>query len=134
MSANKNETNQAIALGALDFLYLFASLVLINPYHYRDSQNLITWGYGASAIVYSFGIIFPFISRLYKGDVPGNKLLRIADIVALLLSILSLCGVLIYYVWSTPNWVAWISYIAAGLTCVPSFFSIILAAREYINK
>lgn len=133
MSANKKETNRAIALGALDFLYLFASLVLINPQHYRDSQNLIAWGYGASAIVYSFGIICPFISRLFKGDIPDNKYLRIADIISLLFSIISLCGVLIYYVLTTPNWVAWLSYIAAGITCVPSFFSVVFAAREYIE-
>lgn len=135
MSANKNENHQAIVLGTLDFLYLFASLVLINPYFYRDNNTgLITWGYAASAIVYSFGIIFPFFSRLLKGDVPDNKLLRIADIAALVFSMLSLCGILIYYIWHTGNWVAWFSYIVAGLTAFPSFFSIILAAREYINK
>lgn len=135
MSANKKGNNHAIVLGTLDFLYLFTSLVLINPYFYSDSQSgAITGGYAASAIVYAFGIIFPFCSRLIKGDIPDNKLLRIADIAALVLAIFSFCGILIYFIWHAGNWVAWLSYVMAGLTSGPSFFSIILAAREYINK
>lgn len=135
MSANKNENHQAIVLGTLEFLYLFASLILINPHLYRDDQSgVFTGGYAASAVVYVFGIIFPFFSKLIKGDVPDNKFLRFADIAALVFAILSFCGILIYYFWHAGNWIAWISYVTAVLTSGPSLFSIILAAREYVNK
>lgn len=135
MSANKNENHQAIVLGSIDFVYLFASLILINPALYRDSQSGTFIGaYGASAIVYAFGVIFPLWSRLIKGDVPENRLLRIADISALVFAVLSFCGILIYYIWNVGNGMAWFSYIMAVLTAGPSIFSVILAAREYINK
>lgn len=134
MLANNNK-HQAIILSSIDFLYLFASLVLINPSLYRDAQSSTFVGaYCASAIVYAFGVIFPFWSRLIKGDVPENKLLRIADILAFVFAALSLCGVLMYFIWHVGNWMAWFSYIMAVLTAVPSFFSVILAAREYIGK
>lgn len=135
MSANKNENHQAVVLGTIDFMYLFAALILINPHLYYVSQSsTFNGGYGASAIVYAFGIIFPIWSRLIKGDVPENRLLRIADILALIFAILSFGGILIYYFLHTGNWMAWFSYIMAVLTTGPSLFSVILAAREYINK
>ena len=135
MSVNKNENHQAIVLGTIDFVYLFASLILINPDLYRDSQSGTFIGaYGTSAIVYAFGVIFPLWSRLIKGDVPENRLLRITDISALVFAVLSFCGILIYYIWNVGNWVVWLSYIMAVLTAGPSIFSVILAAREYINK
>ena len=135
MSVNKNENHQAIVLGTIDFVYLFASLILINPDLYRDSQSgTFISAYGTSAIVYAFGVIFPLWSRLIKGDVPENRLLRITDMSALVFAILSFCGILIYYIWNVGNWMVWLSYIMAVLTAGPSIFSVILAAREYINK
>ena len=135
MSVNKNENHQAIVLGTIDFVYLFASLILINPDLYRDSQSgTFISAYGTSAIVYAFGVIFPLWSRLILGDVPENRLLRITDMSALVFAILSFCGILIYYIWNVGNWMVWLSYIMAVLTAGPSIFSVILAAREYINK
>ncbi len=135
MSVNKNENHQAIVLGTIDFVYLFASLILINPDLYRDSQSgMFIGAYGTSAIVYAFGVIFPLWSRLIKGDVPENRLLRITDILALVFAILSFCGILIYYILNVGNWMVWLSYIMAVLTAGPSIFSVILATREYINK
>lgn len=134
--SNKENKNQlAIVLGILDFIYLFASIILINPGLYLDTENgTYMFGYGTSALVYTFGIIFPFLAKVIKGDKPDSHFLRAADIFALAFAVLSFCGILIYYIWHAENWVAWFSYIMALLTSGPSLFSVILSAREYINK
>lgn len=134
MSNNKRENHLAIVLGSLDFVYLAASLILINPQIYFDSTHAaFSGGYAASGVVYAFGIIFPIWARLIKGDVPNNKLLRIADISALVFAILDLLGILVYFILDVGGWVAWLSYIMALLTSAPSIFSIILSAREYVS-
>ena len=133
MSNNKNEVRQAIVIGVLDFLYLFASLILINPSLYVDEESgRFISAYGTSAVVYALGVLFPLLSRLIKGDVSENILLRIADILVLISSVLSICSILIYYIWSEQNKWVYFSYIMAILTALPSLFSAILAAREYI--
>lgn len=132
---SNNENRLAIVLGSLDFVYLMASLILINPQIYFDTaKNIFSSGYGAAGVVYAFGIIFPILAKIIKGDVPRNKLLRIADVAALIFAFLDLFGLLIYFEWKVGNWVGWISYVMAVLTAAPSFFSIILGAREYVSE
>lgn len=135
MLDNKNEKTRDIVLGAIDFLYSFSALVLINPSLYYDSATqTYTGGYTASAIVFVFGIICPIFSRLIKGDIPKNKLLRIADALALLFSILAFCGIMLYSILKTGSWVIWASYILAALASGSSLFSLILALREYMRN
>lgn len=132
-NSDDREKQRAIALAVLDFLYLLLSLVLINPNIYFDvPSQRFAGGYAAVAIVYALSIFYPLMAKLIKGDAAKRKVSRVADVVSFL-SLIALAATLaVYYVLDAENWAAWLSYAFAMSSGVPSLFSLVVAAREYI--
>lgn len=132
-NVSDKEKQKVIALAGLDFLYLLLSLVLIHPNIYIDSAGeRFTGGYAAAAIVYALGIFYPLMSKLIKGEAAKRKASRVADLISFAALIALAATVTIYFVFESENWVVCLSYASAVISGIPSLFTLIIAAREYI--
>lgn len=134
MSNNRNVNSQAVALGIINFIYLFASLFFTNPSLYQLETGEFSNGFGAAAVVYALGIFYPLLSKLMTGDSPEDIILRVTDIASGVFIILEIVAVVFYYFHSSESWIAWLAFIMAVLSALPSLFSFILASREYILR
>lgn len=126
---------QSIALSAVEFIYLFLSLVLIYPTSYFDpTEKVFSTGFCASTVVYAFGILYPLITRFIKGEISADKRIRIANIVIMTFALLSIALVTLYYLDVLKySFVVWFAYGTSLFTAAPSLFSFVVSAREYIN-
>lgn len=138
-NAKTKKLTQSIALSAVEFVYLFLSLVFIWPKNYllenpNGGDSSYSTGFGAATIVYAFGILYPLVTRFLKGEVSANKRIRKANIAILSLAFLSICTCVIYMnIWKNEMLV-WLTYGLAVFTAAPSLFSFVVSAREYINE
>lgn len=133
LNIEDKEKQKAIVLALLDFLYLLLSLVLIYPGTYlNNTGDRFVGGFAAAASVYALGILYPVIAKLIKGEAARPRLSRVADIVGMLCSVLTVLFVVIYFTMDAHNWTVWAAYVAAGFAGAPSLFSLVVTAKEYI--